>query len=383
MKKIIGFCIVGILIFGLETSYAKKLPVAEKGGKEVNTLDVKTVEGYFQGNTGAKLKNWYTFDIGKKETFTFTNNDNGIVNKVTSKKRSNLQGVLESKLSDGKYGGNVTLINPNGITLKKGFSYKGFKLGLYTNENMDSGIHYSCLKKITGGASIGQGNKPETGSLEAHDSQEFRIAKGSLRLNKKGVVSGSGEIVIGENNSFIAKSAAGERLRMGSISVGANSTVALFGENISVRDMTATGDASFMLSAQKKLFLRGFTGNEATLALGGVNIRSSKAIVADKLYAFDEYTNSTTGISLKSAPPKLVLAKGTQADAYIGSNTARTLNLDKRTTWIDGVEKTRTNRVRRSNRNSLGIPTWYGSNLTGLESSFGRDSASIKTSYGW
>ncbi|MDO4585352.1 MAG: filamentous hemagglutinin N-terminal domain-containing protein [Planctomycetia bacterium] len=324
MKKSMVLCAALALILGTMDASAKKLPVETKGGEGLPSLDVSSVKDTV-GTTGVKLKKWYSFDVGKGQTFKFTMNTVGIVNVVDSKKRSTLQGTIESYFDDSKtIGGTVFLVNTNGITMRKGFTFKGDAFGATTAVIDFANVKSPEDVKGVPGISI---------SLGSAADKTFTIDKGSLRLNKKGAISGNANFTLVEGAKFNASSPEGQNIRLGNITLGERATLDVTsGKNLNVRDIATGKDVGELyLAAAKNLNVRSILGEKkdenvdvkVELRAGErLRLRSASNVNADvyaknvrltKSNASDLGTVNFFGTSeKKSAPEKFSIAKGTK-----------------------------------------------------------------------
>src|SRR5262247_3710008 len=72
-------------------------------------------------NSPNAIINWQSFSIGANEVTRFIQQSNAsaVLNRVTTQNPSQILGALQSRLTNGKTGGRVFLINPNGIVFGK------------------------------------------------------------------------------------------------------------------------------------------------------------------------------------------------------------------------------------------------------------------------
>ncbi|MDO4585351.1 MAG: hypothetical protein Q4D62_14780, partial [Planctomycetia bacterium] len=260
------------------------------------------------------------------------NNGRGIVNEVTSKKRSTLQGTIESYRADWNdpektvIGGNVYLVNPNGITMRKGFTFKGDRFGATTMSLSDV---VACLTYVNDGKTpqpefYGVLIQPSGWDSAGKEKDKvFTITKGSLRLNKKGAISGNANFDLGENDDFYAQTPAGQNLRIGNVSLAKNASMYLeSGKNLNVRDITGTSweveeyDDELEKNVQKTDY-----SNITLYAANRLRIRSANKVDANvagqdiRLSKSNASSLGTLTVRMGSDYPtvtKFSIAKGTQ-----------------------------------------------------------------------
>ncbi|MDO4585350.1 MAG: hypothetical protein Q4D62_14775, partial [Planctomycetia bacterium] len=204
------------------------------------------------------------------------NNGRGIVNEVTSKKRSTLQGTIESyrevaqddNTTKSEIGGSVYLVNPNGITMRKGFTFKGDVFGATTMSLSDTTAHLTHTGNTRRPEFYGVliNLSPVDADGDAKE-QVFTISKGSLRLNKKGAISGGANFDLGEMDGFEATTPEGQNLRIGSVKLAKDAWITLdSGKNLTVRDITGT---SYDDEEGQTKQVRVLTDNEGPWAVEG------------------------------------------------------------------------------------------------------------------
>ncbi|MDO5114171.1 MAG: filamentous hemagglutinin N-terminal domain-containing protein [Planctomycetia bacterium] len=295
MRKFLIGCVALVFVMGTWDANARKLPVETKGGPEVRLLDVSKADKI---GTNYSQKYWYSFDVGKGQTFQFVNNDGwGIVNIVTSKKRTILRGTIESyKDNQTILGGTVFLVNPNGFTIRKGFTFRGDEW------NVTVFPFDPSYQGFLNGVGI---------TLRESFDKTFTLSKGTLFLNKKGAVSGNASFDLPEGGGLGMITPSGQNLRIGSVTLlNANSSLTLTsGKNLTVRNITGSawskdGKMKYNevgLMAQEKL--RVYSAKDVNMSVMGKDMRLTKPN-ASSLPAL-------TFLTFEGPVEKFSIAKGT------------------------------------------------------------------------
>ena len=265
MKRVWVILAVAACGIGATEVRARDLPVATRGGQAVSSLDVGLLTPSDQGPV---VQNWDSFDIGRGRTFDVLNNTGVLINNVVGRRGiSQLQGTLNSWTgdADSTVGGDVVILNPQGIRVNNGFQFNGSQLVLTSENTLAETLDWDYQNLTVAG-----GTPENFLGVAILTPEPFSVTGGAMFLNAAGNITGNASFDVAEGGGFAANGAnvatfgAVEIGNVVDFSVSAGQTVAFTG-NI-------TNNGSFSVGAGNTATFRGVDNADIFIANAGTSL---------------------------------------------------------------------------------------------------------------